>query len=123
MILKICLTCEKSFEVRNYREKSARFCSQHCYKFNQRGSKNIDHICRHCSKTFQDSPCRKRIYCSKSCVNKCQKQTFSPKYSTVRKMMLRRGLVEKCEKCSYNEFPGILGVHHKDGNRKKSKKR
>lgn len=31
--------------------------------------------------------------------------------------MLTRGLINQCNRCSYNETPKILGVHHKDHDR------
>jgi hypothetical protein len=31
--------------------------------------------------------------------------------------MLRRNLINQCNRCSYNKEPRILGVHHKDRNR------
>jgi 5-methylcytosine-specific restriction endonuclease McrA len=32
--------------------------------------------------------------------------------------MKRRDMIIKCERCEYDEMPEILGVHHKDRNRK-----
>ena len=32
--------------------------------------------------------------------------------------MLSRGLLNKCERCGFDKSPQILGVHHKDRNRK-----
>jgi 5-methylcytosine-specific restriction endonuclease McrA len=31
--------------------------------------------------------------------------------------MLARGLITKCNRCGFAEYPLILGVHHKDRNR------
>lgn len=83
---------------------------------NEKGS--ILHKCKHCEKEFLDSPSKNRIYCSKKCVNKETKQTFIPTYNTVRKQMLRRNMINECQKCGYNKYPEILGVHHIDKNPK-----
>ena len=32
--------------------------------------------------------------------------------------MLRRGLLNACDRCGYSKKPEILGVHHKDRDRK-----
>jgi predicted HNH restriction endonuclease len=32
--------------------------------------------------------------------------------------MIRRNMIQKCNICGYEEVKDILGVHHKDGNRK-----
>ena len=64
-----------------------------------------------------DSPCKDRKYCSKSCVSKASKEIFKPSFTTVRKAMIRRELINHCNRCGYNIEPRILGVHHKDRNR------
>ena len=39
-VKKICLTCKKDFEVHNYREKTANFCSVSCASKNRSNEKN-----------------------------------------------------------------------------------
>jgi 5-methylcytosine-specific restriction endonuclease McrA len=75
------------------------------------------YTCAHCKITFLDSPSHKRKYCSRKCVNKAAKELWTPTSTTVRKAMIRRNLLKKCERCGYDEHPEILGVHHKDRNR------
>ncbi|WP_218813445.1 HNH endonuclease [Rickettsiella endosymbiont of Dermanyssus gallinae] len=58
-----------------------------------------------------------RKYCSKPCVNKASKETFKPSFTTVRKSLVTRGLIDRCNRCAYNIEPRTLGVHHKDKNR------
>lgn len=36
----------------------------------------------------------------------------------MRKAMDRRGMIVACERCGFDANPVILGVHHKDRNRK-----
>jgi len=78
---------------------------------------SIRHECHHCHKEFFDSPSVKRKFCSVACNSKTRKETFKPSFTTVRKAMIARGLLIKCERCDFDEFPQILGVHHKDRNR------
>jgi len=122
MLQKFCLKCNKEFFVPEYRKDKAKFCSQKCAKESLRCGKIIEYKCRYCSKTFIDSPSRNRRYCSKQCVNKEQKESFKPSYLTVRKMMIRRNMLKMCEICGFDSTKEILGIHHKDGNRKNNAK-
>lgn len=52
------------------------------------------------------------------CVNKASKSIWKPEFITVRKNMKTRGMIVNCQRCGYDTHPEILGVHHKDRNRK-----
>jgi len=117
LIIRCCNICGKEFEHISSRCNKAKYCSRVCYHKSRKGRGTRFYKCKYCKKEFKDSPSKNRIYCSKACVNKSEKEIFTPKYSTVRKMMLRRNMIKECQKCGYNSYPDILGVHHKDGNR------
>lgn len=117
-----CAICDKTFSYISFREGKAKFCSQKCYQKSRIGKELTIYQCLHCHINFKDSASRYRKYCSKSCVNKCTKAFFIPKFTTVRRQMVRRNLIEKCEICGYNEEPKILGIHHIDKNRENNKK-
>jgi 5-methylcytosine-specific restriction protein A len=74
------------------------------------------YTCYHCKIEFFDSPSHPRKYCSRACVNKAAKEIWSPTFATVRKNMLKRKMLDQCERCGYKEHTEILGVHHKDRN-------
>ena len=116
-IVSSCEECGSKFTHIASRANKAKYCSQKCYHkaMNRKGT--VEYKCQHCGKNFLDAPSHKRKYCSKACVNKSAKETFKPKFTTVRKAMLTRGLLNKCERCGFDEFPQILGVHHKDRDR------
>lgn len=42
---------------------------------------------------------------------------WKPKFTTVRKQMLKKGMINKCQNCGYEKEPKILGIHHIDHNR------
>ena len=117
-IKKKCEVCQKEFEHISSRCNTAKYCSRACYYKSNYKKGSIEHECFHCHKKFWDSPSKKRKYCSKACVNKESKKTFQPNYTTVRKAMLNRDMIKECEKCGYNAVTSILGVHHKDGNKR-----
>jgi len=134
MITLICLYCKKDFSVKPYRKDKAICCSRKClwhitrekrepFRLNKiigktaHNNKSVAYKCLFCNKEFFDSPSRKRKYCSKQCVNKPIKELWKAKFTTVRKNMIRRGMVNECKKCGYNQFPEILGIHHIDENR------
>jgi len=117
-----CGFCGKEFEHISSRVNKAKYCSKICYHRSQIGKGSKQFNCLYCNKIFFDSNCKKRKYCSIQCVKKPQREVFSPKYSTVRKKMIKENMINKCEKCNYDEVIDILGIHHKDGNRKNNKK-
>lgn len=113
-----CEECNTEFTHIASRANKAKYCSPKCYHKAMSKKGTVEYECEHCHKKFVDAPSHKRRYCSKSCVNKSAKETFKPKFTTVRKTMLRRNMITKCERCGFDQFPQILGVHHKDRDRK-----
>ena len=113
-----CAECNTSFTHIASRANKAKYCSPNCYHKAMSKKGTAEYECAHCHKKFLDAPSPKRKYCSKTCVNKSTKETFKPKFTTVRKMMLRRDMITKCERCGFDAIPEILGVHHKDRDRK-----
>jgi len=39
-----------------------------------------------------------------------------------RRFWERKGIIQKCEKCGYDEAKEILGIHHIDGDRQNNKR-
>ena len=112
-----CLICNTSFDVIHNRAKTAKYCSNTCRYKSMVGKGLTSYKCFHCHKEFLDSASTKRKFCSKECVNKSAKETFKPVFSTVRKMMLTKNLLNQCARCGFDKVKQILGVHHKDRNR------
>ena len=112
-----CEECGNKFTHIACRANKAKYCSKICnYKsMSRKGS--VEHTCQHCSQKFRAAPSAKRKFCSRSCINKTKKETWHPVFSTVRKSMIARQMLIKCERCGYDAEPKILGVHHKDRNR------
>lgn len=113
----ICLICNNSFTHISSRCNKAKYCSKSCYYISQRNKGKTEFTCQYCCKKFIGHACHNRKYCSRSCVNKAAKETFKPVYSTVRKMLIKRNLINQCARCGFHQEPKILGVHHKDRNR------
>lgn len=114
---KSCLVCGDKFSVTRHRETTAKYCSTKCYHKAQYRANKVYQTCRHCGKNFWSNPSDNRVYCSVGCTNKDSKDRWNPSFSTVRGMMLVRGMIQQCERCGYDDVPEILGVHHKDENR------
>ena len=119
LIKKNCKICNKEFEHISSRSNTAKYCSRTCYYKGQKLNGTITLLCMHCKKEFNGSPSHigKRKFCSRDCQNKESHKIFKPAFSTVRKSMLRRGLINKCNRCSYDKQTKILGIHHKDRDR------
>ncbi len=117
----VCKICGGKFSYISCREGKAKYCSRKCYHIGQKNKGTISLTCKQCGKIFQTSPSRerKRLYCSKNCVWEAKKKEFTVHLSSsTRRAMERRGLIEKCMECGYNEHPEILGIHHDDLNGK-----
>ena len=112
-----CAECGSQFTHISSRVNKAKYCSSVCYHRAMRKKGKTEYTCLHCNKKFMDAAAHKRKYCSKACVNKAEKSVWKAAFTTVRKNMLRRGMLLKCQHCGYDEHPEILGVHHKDRNR------
>jgi endogenous inhibitor of DNA gyrase (YacG/DUF329 family) len=82
-----------------------------------KGKGHTAYKCQHCEKEFFAAKSQNRKFCSKECVGKQKQSVWSPAFSTVRKVMLKRNMINECARCQYDSEPRILGVHHKDRNR------
>ena len=111
-----CHVCETEFTHISSRANKAKYCSTKCYNKAQIDKGTVEYTCAHCDKKFMDSPSHKRKYCSRSCINKANKSVWRPDFTTVRKVMVNRNMLTKCERCGFDKSPNILGVHHKDRN-------
>lgn len=114
----ICLTCSAPFTHISSRANKAKYCSRKCYHKAVHLMGSVIHSCKHCGKSFRSPPSHKRVYCSKACVGKSSKAIWNPDFTTVRKKMAQRDMIKSCERCGYDSEPRILGVHHKDRDRK-----
>ena len=67
-IKKICVICNKEFEIHNYRKNTAKYCGRECWS--RREKKEIK-ICPVCKKKFEIYTNRKinKKFCSHSCAN------------------------------------------------------
>lgn len=112
-----CLVCQSQFSYISSRCNTAKYCSRSCYYKSLKGKGKTACICFHCGISFQSSLSKERKFCSKKCVGKETRESWHPKYTTVRKKMILEGYINKCERCGYDKFVDVLGVHHKDRNR------
>lgn len=115
---KSCEICGSHFHVISHRQDTAKYCSRKCYYKSMKNKGKTQYSCTHCGISFLGALSQNRKFCSRSCVNKSAKESFKPSFTTVRKAMLARNLIEKCERCGFDAHPQILGVHHKDRNRR-----
>lgn len=115
--VKACVVCNAGFRVTSTRSESAKYCSNLCKGRAMKGRGSVRHECTHCHAEFWDSPSKNRKYCSRACVNKASKTIWRPTFTAARDNIKRNSRLTRCERCGYDEYPEILGVHHKDRNR------
>lgn len=116
-ITRPCEICKNKFTHISSRSNKAKYCSRICYYESQKLKGKSSFECQHCKKIFIGHACRNRKYCCRACVNKADKKFYKASFSTVRKMMLSRGMIKQCNRCGFNDPIKILGVHHIDRNR------
>jgi 5-methylcytosine-specific restriction endonuclease McrA len=113
-----CAECGSEFSHISSRANKAKYCGPKCYHKAMSKKGKTQYQCQHCSVGFLGALSQNRKYCSKACVGKAAKEIFDPVFTTVRKTMLKKGLILQCNRCGYDAEIKILGVHHKDRNRK-----
>ena len=113
-----CSECNTEFTHISSRANAAKYCCTTCYHTAMRKKGKTQYSCVHCGLGFLGALSQNRKFCSKKCVNKAAKELWKPTFTTVRKAMARRDLVKACARCGFDKNPEILGVHHKDRNRK-----
>lgn len=120
---KICIICSNKFMAARHRSQVAKYCSPKCYHIAMKHVGGVDLKCEVCGKEYRRPPCRSKFK-TKTCSLKCRgiaTRTPAPTsedYPSVRKWLKRRGLIDKCVKCGYDDEPNILVVHHSDRDRR-----
>jgi len=124
-----CETCSKEFEAdpRYRRRGHARFCSISCSSSRKRPQPpNV--VCAYCEKSFYMSPSKQRgsksglHFCSREHKDLAQrlsglKEIQPPHYGTAKVPDYQYARTDSCQRCGYNNVPGILEVHHLDRDR------
>lgn len=121
----ICENCKKPFFVKTY-FLLPKYCSRKCAGESRKGRMGVSPAtemirCVHCGKekeigAFQ---AKTRKFCSQNCSHEHQREhnaTRRPVYGKPMRDRIRKEKCYKCEICDWKEEPGILEIHHKDGN-------
>jgi len=120
---KPCKICGKKFEFIHTRKDRAKYCSRPCYYKAMSLVGSIKVKCKGCRKYFRKPPSRRQIFCNRKCRSKYELSLFSENRLTLRSQFMRRGLLIKCEFCSWNKYPNLLGIHHKDHDNTNNRRR
>lgn len=118
----LCASCGAQFTHISSRANRAKYCSRRCYYKAQHLKGSVTVKCAHCEKEFLASPSERRKFCSRACVRKSNHEIWKPSFTTVRKALAARGELIACEACGFDRNPSILGVHHKDQNRRNNER-
>lgn len=122
---KECQYCGNTFYVPKHVYEKYKCCSKQCSS-NLIKSRRVSVTCSNCGTKILKQPSdlvnskTGNYFCNRKCKEKYQSENgkdftgvFSP---AVAQAKHKRQIVE-CEKCGYNEYPEILVIHHKDGDR------
>jgi len=124
MVEKKCIYCGDVFTVRNYREKTAFYCSRDCFKKNKGLVRGVFKTCLVCGKKFKAITGAAK-YCSKECFKLVRTKQWRAKEYKIRFGIDRKIILEKfnysCSKCGAS-LGTKLHIHHKDGNGRLSEK-
>lgn len=114
----ICRNCGIDFKYDSRLGDHGReYCSDRC-KNKVHGLKTKTLICPQCGKKFTRQRKHLRKYCSDECRYKFlhYKENNNHYISEVHK--IKKDGLKECQKCGYKKYTEILGIHHKDFNRK-----
>ena len=115
----ICKGCGKEF--RQYASRKAEYCSKECWR-----ASKIKAVCEYCGQDFYRRPSDmergKHQYCSKPCfaASRLKRMPRTSNPNGLRRILMRRNKIERCERCSFNIIP-LLVIHHKDLHRENNK--
>ena len=122
-IIKNCLICGKEFEHISARCNTAKYCSRLCYHRSQKGRGAKEFKCATCDIKFMSSPSKRYKFCTPKCRGLFHRASEEyADFKSLRKAWVLRGYIQYCEICKYDAVKEILGIHHRDGNRKNNKK-
>jgi hypothetical protein len=131
-----CLTCKWPFLAPKYdgpKYRGRKYCCTECSQIGGRTRKSV--ICDLCGREFKKKlssfvNSKSGLYfCSRECKDKAQRIESNfpgihpPHYGTgegTYREIARRHYPLKCNRCGYDEYVGILKVHHRDRNRSNS---
>jgi len=121
-VRKECLHCGNDFFVPPCKAETGKFCSRACYAGWASENGSVQLTCEVCGKVYRR---HKSNFRSKgmTCGNKCKGLSYrtskpvSGDYPAVKSWMRRRDMIKFCNRCKYNENPGILVLHHIDRDR------
>lgn len=123
-LVRACGVCGKVFDHISARCNTAKYCSRLCYHRSQKGRGSKEYVCKFCKIHFMSAPSKAHKYCSKRCAGLDQRAPESyANFADVREALILRGCVQRCDICNYHASKEILGIHHKDGNRKNNERK
>lgn len=112
-----CHMCSRLFMVIHSRMNIAKFCSHACRLKNRTITSKEHRKCLICKDLFYAYKKSSKKYCSIQCCNKQKIKDGAPSFAAVRASMKKAGEIVKCERCGFEKYPHILGIHHKDRDR------
>lgn len=113
-----CRMCQKEFKVIHARVNTAKHCSRECYHDNRRNTSKEPRICIQCNSSYPATKGSGKKFCSLKCFHIQKIKDVPVSYAAARKSIKKSGELSHCERCGYKENPHILGIHHKDRDRK-----
>jgi hypothetical protein len=120
---KTCTICESTFFAARCRADVAKYCSRSCYYKSMAKKGTVILKCDICSKEYRRPPSHSH-YKTKTCSLVCRglatrtEKPVSGDYPSVKSWMKRRNMLKSCIRCSYDEHPEILVIHHADRDRR-----
>lgn len=120
-----CAVCGKAVSHMGQSGTNPKYCSVKCRKYAGYwfGSKILK--CQRCNKEFTINKGQqyRRKFCSRICHILTQRAMFkvTRRAQDIRRAFERREWIIKCQRCGYDKHKKILGIHHKDRNRRNNK--
>lgn len=126
LVVKTCPTCGEDFSCAKRIGNSRMYCSDKCAYEATKECGSVALECTVCQKPFRRSPSKVNDgppCCSIQCRGALFRTSKPARASSARGWLKTRKAIISCERCSYDEHPEILVVHHRDHDRRNNEPR
>lgn len=114
-VVNKCRICGTEFVSKSSPWKQQSFCSVRCRGLARRT--RVNYVCAHCRGDFETHlyQSKRRRFCSRKCQRESEREKCLQGDTTHYRKTAYAHYQRRCCFCGFREYPGVLVVHHVDG--------